>query len=274
MEYDPERPEDLASWLGTYVNDYWNQYLRYWEIDANPGLGLLGDAERLMHKRMDGVGRAVRKAVHSLAAREATDAIREFLNGVNLTEELTPADHALLIQALHNSVIVRDSIRIQLGFEVSDELLPQAEQRVAHLVALIASRELSDRAASYLDRATRLYLWGFDPECLVMCRSALEAAIASRLEEIIPLDEPPPPLDKLLYLGGVNNVLEGFERAGSRRGWKARRHSMLWKADRIRWSANRVVHDLPVMESEYGDGIEDGHSALKELADVLAHLFR
>lgn len=40
------------------------------------------------------------------------------------------------------------------------------------------------------------------------------------------------------------------------------------RADRLRWAGNKMVHDLPVMEADY-DGIKVGHTALRELADVL-----
>lgn len=59
-------------------------------------------------------------------------------------------------------------------------LLAGAEERAATLIELVANRNLSERAAAFLDRATRLYLWGFEPESVVMCASVLEAAYEQR----------------------------------------------------------------------------------------------
>jgi len=151
--------------------------------------------------------------------------------------------------------------------------LPAAEKRATQLVTLIASRRLSDRALAYLDRATRLHLWGFDPECAIMCRSVLEAALVARLSDLLELDEPPPPLEQLLVLAGRNNLLPGYEvTANNRRGWRARKGSLLADADRIRWIGNQLVHDLPQLTASSGD-VDGAASAVEKLTRVLDHLF-
>lgn len=189
MSYDPDKPGQLAAVLRASLEEYLRQYRRYWDIDSDQPTADRNVGKLLMNKQLDRVGAATRECVHSLRPSPATEAVRQFFREhFGLASEPTEADYALLVRALHRAVIVQDNMRIQVAAEAVDELLPRAEQRLVQLVALIASRPLSQRAASYLDRATRLYLWGFDPECLIMCRSALEAAVASRLYDEVELD--------------------------------------------------------------------------------------
>ena len=56
--------------------------------------------------------------------------------------------------------------------------------RKVWLVLMEAALEqpLSDLAAAYLAHVARLLLFGFDVECVVMCRAVLEAALAERLD--------------------------------------------------------------------------------------------
>src|SRR5439155_20227163 len=110
--------------------------------------------------------------------------------------------------------------------------------------------------------------WGFDPECVIMCRSVLESALAAKLEEQIDLDEPPPSLDTLIGLAGLHNLLAGYQKASNRKGWRARRGTPLWQAERLKWAGNRVAHDLPILES-HTDAITDSATAVRELTDLL-----
>lgn len=272
-DYDPDQPENLSNLLGAYVNVYWNDYLRYWELYENVEDGELTEEQRAIHRGLDKIGEAVRNTIHSLAPNPAAvEAVEHFFRVLGAKNTADPDSAAKVLRAVHKLPIVRDCVAINLAFEVADVLLPAAEQRAAELVALIASRRLSDRALAYLDRATRLHLWGFDPECVIMCRSVLEAALVARLSDTLELDEPPPPLEQLLALAGEHKLLPGYERAATKRGWRARKGSLLADADRIRWVGNHLIHDLPQLAVGASD-LGDSTGAIQKLARVLDHLF-
>jgi hypothetical protein len=173
---------------------------------------------------------------------------------------------------LHKQPIVRDCLAISLALEAVDTLLPTAEDRVAELVALIASRTMSSRASAYLERATTLHLWGFDPECVIMCRSVLDAALSSRLATLVAQDEPPPNLDRLIALAGAEGILPGYQPAANRRGWSARKGSLIEDAEHIRLAGNRLLHELPHL-TVAPKALTDSATAVRTLARVLDQLF-
>jgi hypothetical protein len=46
-----------------------------------------------------------------------------------------------------------------------------------HLLLFLGEHKVSPFAAKFLKRVTRCYLWGFDSECIILCRGAIEQAI-------------------------------------------------------------------------------------------------
>lgn len=270
--YDPDRPEEMSSWLALHVGDYWNHYLEYWELKDDVEDSRYDDATRRLHRKLDAIGGAVRKLLHTLSPdAEAVVAIRDFVDVSEAEEPLEAA--AEVIRLVHETPIVRDSIRIALGFEAAEELLPRAEGRISDLLTLVAARSVSPRAAPFLDRATRLYLWGFDPECVIMCRAVLEAALTSRMAGDLDVDDQAPNLDNLLRIAGGRKILEGFERADNRKGWRARKGSPLWRAERLKWAGNEVLHQQPEVAGSRSTDIKDAREAVSELADVLSLIF-
>src|SRR5207302_1515873 len=120
------------------------------------------------------------------------------------------------------------------------EQLKSSTLRLQRVVGLIRGRGLSERAAEYVLRAVRLYVWGFEQECAIMCRSALEAALLVRLDDCVNLDTAPPDLDQLIKVAGEKDILQGYELAPhSKKGWRARRETPLWRAQRVQRTGNR-----------------------------------
>ncbi len=64
-----------------------------------------------------------------------------------------------------------------------------AEKRWQRLMQMIRLYERSDRTSGFLRRISRLYLYGWDYECAVFCRSAME----TELKAEIPNDDLPKP---------------------------------------------------------------------------------
>lgn len=268
MRYDPSDSERLASSLNAEATQYWHDYVRYW---TRAPASQLSPEERVLADRLEAIGSAWREVVHSWAPGDALAALGKIAAD---PEAIGIDEQSKYLRFLFGMPIVRDSVEIQLALEVTDVMLPQAQKRLAVLVELLGVRKLPEAAVSYLDRVTRLYLWGLEPECIIMCRSSLEAALATRLEGKFPRDKPVPTLDTLLKLAGQHRVLEGFQLAkGTKRGWRCKRGSWLWRADQIRISANRLIHSFPVLEARTSHDIADGRTAIAELSNVLDELF-
>jgi hypothetical protein len=78
--------------------------------------------------------------------------------------------------------VVQERIALELASDAIARL-HGAGQRLTSLVAFVREHPLRPAAASFVDRAVRLYLSGFGPECVVMCRSALDAVLCSVMDD-------------------------------------------------------------------------------------------
>jgi hypothetical protein len=117
-----------------------------------------------------------------------------------------------------------------------------------------------------------LYLQGLELEAGIMCRAALEAALLDRLKPYFDVDRAPPSLDDLLRIAGENDLLDGFEKTRTRRGWRSRRGSSLDRANRIRRAGNYIVHDFLSFPHE-AEAISNAFECIRELMLVLQKLF-
>lgn len=75
-------------------------------------------------------------------------------------------DNSLLLEALCSRLA-----RINL------DSLAQAERRLIRLISIVAESKHNDLALGYLRRISKCFIFGFDTECLLMCRAALESAL-------------------------------------------------------------------------------------------------
>ncbi len=57
--------------------------------------------------------------------------------------------------------------------------------RAGELLELIRATPLGEIATSYMRRATKLFLAGFDEECVIMCACVVEAAYADRFDDAL-----------------------------------------------------------------------------------------
>ena len=174
--YSPD--ERVSFGLGTYVNAFWNDFLNYWQLQNAPeGEGSLPESTREVIRHLAEFGESVRPSLFSL---NVTKELEEAASRMMALEPYPSKNDspAEALQRVAGIPPVRDAIRISLGWTAVEGLLREAEDRIPVLVELVSERDLSERARSFLDRATRLFLWGFDPECVVMCHGSMEAALA------------------------------------------------------------------------------------------------
>lgn len=174
-------------------------------------------------------------------------------------------------RAQKNHPVVKDRIALELATEFTEQI-SGADDRAFRLVGLLQGRSISDRSAHYLARVATLYLQGLELESGVMCRAALEAALLNRLKEYFELDRRPPSLDDLVRIAGEKNVLDGYEKSSTKRGWRSRLGSSLDRANRIRRAGNYIVHDFLSFPQEAG-AISNAFECIRELMLVLQKLF-
>jgi hypothetical protein len=188
MGYEPDEDGWTASgWLGADTDAMYNEYLDYWELQNVPSDSELTDAHRAHFRSLKDLAESLTPCLHSLsmtpAAVERVKACLQQLGASKAAADLSADGAARIARAIYSDQIVRDGIQIDLAFQACNTLLAGAEQRAAVLIELVGNHSLSPRAAAFLDRATRLYLWGFEPESVVMCASVLEAAYEERFSD-------------------------------------------------------------------------------------------
>lgn len=240
--------------------DHWSDtYRSYWGLDADP----LPD-HLLIQKFLAEITLQMALAL-SVQGGAKSGKHPEFTQ-----DELKTLRRALS-KASSNGPQIRDQVSLTLAKEALDQL-GKSTDRALRLVSLIQGKGLSERASQYVYRAARLYVWGFEPECAIMCRSALEAALATALEAHIDMDHAQPSLDELIKGAGQHKLLAGYEAARTEKGWRARRDTVLWAAQRIQRTADGAAHQFPVLGQD-SDDFQDAFEVLQELTVVLNALF-
>jgi hypothetical protein len=245
MSYEPEG--NLASWLSTFIDVYEQEFETYWGLAGGKPPPDVDEEEWRQGELLDTAARATARSLESLHLHP------------DLVHQLTalhPGDHPVTAaRELVTQVLPYDRLEIELCRIAVDRLFP-AKERLHKLVLLLRERPLSQRAGAYLDRAARLYLWGFDAEVAIVCRSALEAALHETISE-----------EELSQSGlkpghhGFNfyQYLQGAERLGILPS-EARAIG-----DEIRHSGNRAVHVAPGLTT-------DGFELLRKLTVLLCFL--
>jgi len=69
--------------------------------------------------------------------------------------------------------LLDEHVCIKFGLEAMG-MLSSARARFLDLLLLLKDRQPCNRARAFLQRVARCYLFGFDAECVVMCRAVLE----------------------------------------------------------------------------------------------------
>ena len=77
-----------------------------------------------------------------------------------------------------------DEITTPFALKFLDDGMREAKgraKRCVELFRLAMDVQPSEMVLQFLQRVGKCYIWGFGPECLIMCRAALEAALRDRL---------------------------------------------------------------------------------------------
>jgi hypothetical protein len=258
--YDPDEDWRPSGWLWSNTEALHQEYRVFWGLEPPVDLEERRPQANDATHALVAISEAIVPVLHSLAIDDTLRSrLADFAFGVdrNATDGFTEETALTVAKALSSHPLVRDAIRFDLAFTAAEAMLPRAEDRVPFLVQLVASRHISPRAAAYLDRATRLFLWGFDVESVAMCAASVEAA----LESVFPAERM---FQLQISKKGQEFSSHEYESAAQAAGVfsASDRHA----AKRLRRSRNDVMHNVPVT----GLDVED---ALKLAASLLTKIF-
>lgn len=154
-------------------------------------------------------------------------------------------------------VLFDEHVCITLGWEAMG-LLSIARERFWELLQLVRDRRPTPCARAFLIRVGRCYLFGFDAECVVMCRAALDRELCAEIAD--------------------NDVVTWWKASGTGKAGKPAPLN-LWgrieaahhvgrfdeatkdAANRVRNDGNKAVHDAP--------SISDPLSCIRKTLQVL-----
>jgi Domain of unknown function (DUF4145) len=234
------------------VSGHWQSiFAEYWGLDASTA------PAHLTFEQWERAKNSARTAPRLVTMALALN-LRAIGDG-SVTEPLAPDSLRLIREYLSDNAatpLIRDAV----SFEVADDAISRGRhsgERLAKLLSLVLDHQLTGRAATYLSRATRLYLFGFEPECLVMCRAALDAA----LQEVVDYSNS-------AGVRATRSDLAGRIDAACRLNLFT--PEMQARAHTLRKAGNEAVHLLPAFTVE---GIGDAMQSIAILSELLAALF-
>ncbi len=80
--------------------------------------------------------------------------------------------------------LIWERISIDLAQEVIGKICLGAD-RVFELFRMVLKTHPSEETQQFLGRLARCYIWGFDPECVILCRSVLDTAFQKNISDDI-----------------------------------------------------------------------------------------
>jgi hypothetical protein len=245
----------LALMLGVH-KEYWQEiYNDYWGLADEAGPEHLDWGQWERGKHLDRIAQRLTAAALSLDLRQMANA-----------DELPAVDAETLgvvrniLVAYGESVLVRD----RFSFEPADDalnMLYNAPDRLRQLISLTLSGTLDQRTTAFLSRIGRLYVYGFEPETLILCRAALDTALQERfpdsnVEKVLGMSrERGYTLQERIHVAYSVGVFDDVQRSS---------------AHRLRRAGNDAVHVAPGFLVE---GVADAFAAIVMLSDLLVALF-
>jgi hypothetical protein len=159
---------------------------------------------------------------------------------------------------------------ITFGWEVM-RLLSTARERFLDLLLLLKNRQPCDRAKTFLQRVARCYLFGFDTECVVMCRAVLDREFGELVVDDDQVSE---------WWNSYATTPEGKRHRGKRPPYrelwakiKAAEYAKMigqddrMAADAVRDRGNKAVHEKP----DTGDALEVVRQTVQVLDALAKH---
>ena len=81
--------------------------------------------------------------------------------------------------------LVWERLCIHLAWEVADRKLAVAANRILQLSKMVVSGTPSVSTLRFLRHVSRCFIWGFDAECVILCRGAIDRAFAETVSDAV-----------------------------------------------------------------------------------------
>jgi hypothetical protein len=134
--------------------------------------------EELMayHKKIHDEISAFKKILkQKFQGRKPPNTIMQWLNKLVLDGEIPEEDSLLKL--------VWERIFIDLARYTVEEKLIIGTNRLLQLVEVIVKVEPPESTLRFLRRISRCFIWGFDSECIILCRGAIDTAFAETIND-------------------------------------------------------------------------------------------
>jgi hypothetical protein len=209
-------------------------------------------------------GKRILKTIEATAQTliEGAGSLSIAVPAFEVLRELRSADKgepATLIPAL------LEQMEYLLGLQVIG-MIDRAENRILDLLILAAAFQPSRRGRSFLRRVSRCYLFGFDVECVVMCRSVLDAEFAFH----VPADkclQTFPQLRRKRKPGSKQPLVDLWHRIETAKELRWIDLATASKAHKTRKDGNEIVHSSPALRVNALSYISDTLAVIRELGD-------
>lgn len=211
MSSDENKPThykfDLDCQLETCVQEYEEERERYWQSrlqGVDWGVkGLFGHAEAVAGSLLGNAHDLVDHQSLPDKPIQFTQEQTEFLNQTRLLweslEEQVPSElRQTLLQYFKDSALVRrpgdaspllklvwERLCVQLAWEVVGERVVTGANRILQLTELVVKGNPSPATLRFLRRVSRCFVWGFDAECVILCRGVIDTAFADAVTDAV-----------------------------------------------------------------------------------------
>lgn len=149
---------EFEAWchMETALDEYQQARQAYLDAEAKE----LGPEAEQQLSRMNRAADALVKGTQDLAGVDGIEQLQELARMPDFSSE-KPFE------------LLREHVCIAFAWEVMD-MFGTARDRFLCLMVLLRNRVPSPKAKEFLQRVARCYLFGFDAECVVMCRAVLD----------------------------------------------------------------------------------------------------
>ncbi len=212
MPTDDDKPIkyrfDLDGQLETCVQEYEEERELYWQSRLQ-GLdwgveGLFGHAEAVAKGLLRNADDLVDH--RSLADNKPIQFTQEQTEFLHQTRQLweslegkVPEDlRQTLLQYFNDSPLVKrpgeetlllklvwERLCVQLAWEAVGERVVTGAYRILQLTELVVKGNPSPATLRFLRRVSRCFVWGFDAECVILCRGVIDAAFTDAISDAV-----------------------------------------------------------------------------------------
>jgi hypothetical protein len=159
--------------------------------------------------------------------------------------------------------LVWERLCIHMAWPAVEEKIVVGANRILHLVELLARAEPSAEALQFLARVSRCFIWGFDIECVILCRAVIDSAFQSRVGQDMCARYCSP---RPGYAGNYTLA----QRIEAARREKIITQLVTDAARRVVGEGNNLLHVRPELTSDPLAVLEDTLTVIKSLFPVTA----